>query len=772
MQATRDGKGLWIGTTTGLWHKKDNRRVVKVELLPRPAVLEVTDLLEDREGNIWVGTWGGGVFQIPPTSWTHFTRETGFPAQSAWSFSEDSQGCVWMATTDAGVISWCGDHWGKRLTVANGLPSPTVYSIAHDEGGALWLGTTAGICRVRDEDVRCWEEERGPLAASILTLLPARGGGMWVGTEAGLGRWNGASWQFWESEQGLPGTAVRSLAEDSAGRLWMAIDAVGVVSFDGSSFSVMSTELEQGTDRVWTVKVGARGDLLIGTDYGLWIEPTDPGGIPRLIGVEQGLPYPAVLCVAEDDERRLWAGTTHGVVLLSPEGEVQRTFTAHDGLSDSEAAEGSIFRDASGRLWMGMAYGVTVVDPSALQPNVIRPHVVLESVLANDELMEGFQPTSTALGAAPLRLRIDPSVTHLRFDFSAPSFVAPEMVRYRLALTCYGERFSPATDERHVTFHMLPAGRYRFGIIAENNDGLASLQPLWVELDVRPPWYRTRWFQIAAVLAGGLFGAGIFHLRNKEQRKRQAWLEDEVEKRTEDLDEANRRISEQNRQLTELSRTDPLTGLGNRRVLAETLPVEMSILQREARSLDPSAMGDFLGAVVLLMDIDHFKSVNDQWGHDAGDVVLKACAEILVSELREGDQAVRWGGEEFVVLSRRLDRTGAIGLAQRVLDCFSERTIGLPRGSTVALSASFGFVQIPLGLSGQLSGKQWQRYIDLADRLLYIAKNRGRGRALGLVWSPNADNLQAEHDVVVKASNDPLHPPDAFELVELRPRIS
>ncbi len=264
------------------------------------------------------------------------------------------------------------------------------------------------------------------------------------------------------------------------------------------------------------------------------------------------------------------------------------------------------------------------------------------------------------------------------------------------------------------------------------------------------------------MLAGGLFGAGIFHLRNREQRKRQAWLEDEVEKRTEDLDEANRRISEQNRQLTELSRTDPLTGLGNRRVLAETLPVEMSILQREARSLDPTAMVEFQGAVVLLMDIDHFKTINDQWGHDAGDVVLKACAEILVSELREGDQAVRWGGEEFVVLSRRLDRSGAIGLAQRVLDCFSERTIDLPRGSTVALSASFGFVQIPLGLSGQLSGEQWQRYIDLADRLLYIAKNRGRGRALGLVWSPNAHNLQAEHDVVVKASNDPAAPTRRF----------
>ena len=772
MLSTKDGTGLWIGTTHGLWFAEGGRAAKKVSLLPRPAVLEITDLFEDREGNVWVGTWGGGLFQIPPTSWTHFTLETGFPAQSAWSFSEDQEGCVWMATTDAGVVSWCGDRWGPQLTAANGLPSSTVYSIAHDSEGALWLGTTAGVCRARGQDIHCWAEETGPLAAAILQILPARDGGMWVATESGLARWRGSSWQFWQAEQGLPGEIVRALTYDEAGRLWMAIDSVGVVSFDGLTFSVMSSQAEPAADRVWTVKVGSRGDLLIGTDHGLWIEPIEPGRPPTIIGVEQGLPYPAVLCIIEDHEERIWAGTTHGVALIAPEGEVKRIFTAHDGFSGSESAEGSAFRDSTGKLWFGMSYGVTVVDPSALQPNETKPHVVLESVLANDSPIDGLRPGSTSQTAEPLRLRIEPWVTHLRFDYTAPSFVAPEMVRFRLALTCYGDDFGPPSDERHVTFHQLPAGRYRFGILAENNDGVASSEPLWVELDVRPPWYRTRWFQALAILCGALLGAGIFHLRTREQRRRQAWLEEEVEKRTKDLDAANHRINEQNRQLTELSRTDHLTGLGNRRVLAETLPVEMSILHRKARSHDPRMMVDFQGAVVLLMDIDHFKTINDQWGHDAGDTVLKACAEILEAELREGDQAVRWGGDEFVVLSRNLDRAGALGLARRVLECFAGRSIELPRGGSVALSATFGFVQIPLGVSEQLPGEQWQRYVDLADRLLYLGKNQGRGRALGLVWSPDARNIPAERDVVVSISNDPTNPVEGFELVEIMPEIS
>ncbi len=183
-----------------------------------------------------------------------------------------------MATTDAGVISWCGDHWGKRLTAADGLPSSTVYSIAHDEHGSLWLGTTAGICRARDQDVRLLGGRTRPPGGEHSQAAAGEG-------RRHVGRHRRQASPAGTAHRGDSGNrsracreAVRSLAEDSAGRLWMAVDAVGVVSFDGDRFSVMSTETELGTDRVWTVKVGARGDLLIGTDYGLWIEPTEPGG--------------------------------------------------------------------------------------------------------------------------------------------------------------------------------------------------------------------------------------------------------------------------------------------------------------------------------------------------------------------------------------------------------------------------------------------------------------------------------------------------------------
>lgn len=770
--ADESGGGLWIGTDHGLWRLEDSGQVTRASLRPGSERVQVSCLLRDREGSIWVGAWGAGLFQIPPTQWTLFTTDTGFPAHSAWAFSEDEDGCIWMATTDGGVVSWCGDHWGPTLGLEDGLPSETVYTLSHDAEGALWIGTIDGVCRKFESDLRCWDTDDGLENDLIRHLIPRRDGGMWMATDLGLAMWNDSQWHFWGQEQGLPGKMIRSMAEGRDGRLWMALDSVGIASFDGTGFEVVDEDAGLPTNRVWTLALSSRDELLVGTDAGLWIRDVDDEGPGTVIGVEDGLPNMSVIAVTQDLNGRIWAGTTHGVSVISPEGRVLRTFTAHEGLSDTEAAEGAAWRDSRGRLWLGMADGITVVDSALLNRNLVTPEVVLENVRVNGETHPAFRPTSTTGEDDALALRIDPSTTRLRFDFAAPSFIAPELVRFRLALTCFGDDFGPPTTDRHVTYHVLPAGKYRFGIQAVNNDGVPSAKPLWTDLDVRPPWYRTRWFQGIAILAAALLGAGLLQVRNLGRLRRHAWLEEEVKQRTSDLDSANRQIQEQNRQLTELSRTDHLTGLGNRRVLVDLLPVEMSILKREISRLGPGInMNGYHAAVIMMIDLDHFKAVNDRWGHEFGDQALVRCASILSDELREGDQAIRWGGEEFVILARGLDRKGAVQLAQRVLDRFNGCRLEGPAGTMIPIRASFGFLQIPLGTTDFLSSDHWPRLIDLADRLLYLAKERGRARSIGLVWQDDTQQDVSERESIQSALSDPEDIPEALELVELEPSI-
>jgi diguanylate cyclase (GGDEF)-like protein/PAS domain S-box-containing protein len=160
------------------------------------------------------------------------------------------------------------------------------------------------------------------------------------------------------------------------------------------------------------------------------------------------------------------------------------------------------------------------------------------------------------------------------------------------------------------------------------------------------------------------------------------------------------------RQLEQLARTDELTGLRNRRRGHQLLEREF---QRSRRSGAPFSL--------VLLDIDHFKEVNDRFGHDAGDRVLADIARLLRNRLRGTDVAARWGGEEFALILPGAGREDARGVAEELLARMRE--IRTPDGAGV--SASFGVVDGP-------RDESVTDMIRRADRMMYRAKRAGRAR--------------------------------------------
>ncbi|PTT93147.1 hypothetical protein DBR42_00550, partial [Pelomonas sp. HMWF004] len=160
----------------------------------------------------------------------------------------------------------------------------------------------------------------------------------------------------------------------------------------------------------------------------------------------------------------------------------------------------------------------------------------------------------------------------------------------------------------------------------------------------------------------------------------------------------NQALADSNASLKRQSETDPLTGLANRRHF-----------QASIHSL---ASGEGLAASVFLIDVDHFKRINDSFGHAAGDAVLIEMARRLREAVRDDDLIVRWGGEEFLIVARTRDGLFAPQLAQRLLDLIGDRGV-LYEGRDIRITASIGFVSLPVPPHGlRLS---WERAIDLAD---------------------------------------------------------
>lgn len=188
----------------------------------------------------------------------------------------------------------------------------------------------------------------------------------------------------------------------------------------------------------------------------------------------------------------------------------------------------------------------------------------------------------------------------------------------------------------------------------------------------------------------------------------------------------NEALAHSNASLKRQSETDPLTGLANRRHF-----------QAAIKRLSDA---EGLSGSVFLVDVDHFKRINDSLGHAAGDAVLVETARRLREAMRDDDLVVRWGGEEFLIVAGTRGSQFAPQLAQRLLDLIGGSPV-LYEGRAIPVTVSIGFASLPLSPHGLRLG--WERAIDLVDTVMYLAKAHGRNKAYGVEYMQAEDALAA-----------------------------
>ena len=170
-------------------------------------------------------------------------------------------------------------------------------------------------------------------------------------------------------------------------------------------------------------------------------------------------------------------------------------------------------------------------------------------------------------------------------------------------------------------------------------------------------------------------------------------------------------LTQSHNQMEILAMQDGLTGLFNRRAIEEHMRAELDLAKRKGRPLS-----------VILLDIDHFKTINDQYGHSVGDHTLRQVAEILTKGLRQYDRIGRWGGEEFIVILPDTQLSEAVMVAERLRSMTAEIKLSLEHGEYYA-------VQISLGVAcASGSYPLLVKLVDAADQALYQAKQTGRNR--------------------------------------------
>ncbi|MFY9823184.1 MAG: diguanylate cyclase [Thermoanaerobaculia bacterium] len=785
-------RSLWVATDLGVARLRNGTwtRYDQGSGFPKgPVIKLLTCRGPNGEPVVWAGSFGSGLIRFADDGrWQLFDARSGLPAALVFNIlstgSEAGEPTLWVSTPSAlarldrerwhatdtrsglpndvvlgvGEVTfpdglhtfWIGtvggmvrltSHGWERYSTPNSpdVVFGAVRSREADGSDSFWLGTAEGLLRFAHGRWSSFNLRNSPLpnnwVVALLEVPGPRGSEIWAGTYKGVVRYAEGRWTaFRPDNSGLPGAVALSIARSTppgaSPILWAGTDK-GVARFEAGIWQpapvaclpepkVRSVQILDGPDGRW---------LWMGTPMGLARMRLDAASRlqePCEVLADRSQPVlsrGASAQVQADAYGRIYVFSDWGVrrLTLDPAkglsaARVER-FDTGDGLPGMDT--NTSFRDHLGRIWGGTTGGAAILDP-APPLRVSAPHPSSPLLLEHVKVEGRERPLAT--GAV---LRHDEN--SLELQFTLLSYRREHATAYRTQLEGLDEEPTPWGPESRVVYNRLPEGDYTFRVWGRDGEGTVS-GPIAVSFRVRPaPWLSVWAIALYAVALVGIVW-GVSHLRVKALARRAAQLEAQVAERTRELAAANQKLEQ-------ASLTDPLTGLSNRRFLDLNIGADLSQAVRNAQQR--LALRDRNADLIFyFIDLDHFKRLNDWIGHPAGDSVLVELGHRLREVARTTDAVVRWGGEEFLVVSRWTDRQAGGVLALRTLEAVATEPF-LVEGHPVHVTCSVGWVPYPWSLASPES-LPLEEVLSLADRALYLAKREGRNRAVGVL--PGADN--------------------------------
>lgn len=665
-----DGR-MWAASDRGVFHfDPDPQGVIELDLSlsadhPYEQPPMVRSLLVDDRQRLWAGMFGGVVQVLDPYSGQrHLIRlPPPLDGSDVVALHQDSRGRVWAASNGVAIID------PVRLTVLGDGPLPQVpvqrYTAMTGQGQRIWLGGRQGVLELDLEGrpQRSMESAAQGLRSTLVRNLAWQAGQLWVGTGEGLHR---VDLERWQAEP----VAVGSPDNRAPGNRFIAALAVeGEQIWAGNAEGVSGGKANAAT---------ARLPLLAG--------PQDVAGL------------------VADGRGGLWLSTRHHGLFHRDSSGQTRQFGAHAGVHPDMVVHGTAMgRMADGSLVLGTRTGVTLLHPWARASAELTPPAMQPQVVSLQ--LDGQALTPSRLPGDGGQLVLERTGERLMLAFSAMAPVGPGLRRYSYRLEGLDSDWIDAgsgSSDPVAFYSRLPVGDYTLLLRTTSTEFPGQQWITRIGLQVPPDWYQLGWVRVLGALVLLALVLVAMNLRLRASRRRARWLQQIVDTRTAELRQANVRLAQ-------LAGEDALTGLMNRRRGLERLD-ELHAWRQRMPGQD----------CVVLMDLDHFKQINDRYGHLGGDAVLRAVANLIRSDLRAIDVAARYGGEELLLVLVDTPLAAGCQVIERLATRLRALRIPFDDGH-ISVRASFG-------LAASRATEPVEGWIARADAALYRAKDAGRDR--------------------------------------------
>jgi signal transduction histidine kinase/streptogramin lyase len=370
----------------------------------------------------------------------------------------------------------------------------------------------------------------------------ARDGTLWIGHNGGLVKLKDGKFTASDQPSGKPWGPIYAIIEAKDGSIWIGSYGGGLSRFKDDKFTTYTTQDGLSSEMIMSLYEDGEGTLWIGT-YG--------GGLNRLkdrkftsYGTRDGLYNDVAFQILEDGTGNLWMSCNRGIYRVNKSeiddfsvkkvGSINSlSYGTAEGMKSRECNGGfpAGYKTADGKLWFPTVNGIVAVDPARLPLNKIPPPVVVEQVMI-DKKAVGLRKDKPA----------EPGSGAVEIHYTALSFLNPEKMRFRYKLEGSDQDWIDAGTRRTAYYTNLPPGKYRFRVIACNNDGVWNETGATFEFYLQPHFYQTRWFYALCALAVILAGFGLYRLRVRQLRRRTRELEATVDQRTVELKQEQQKV--------------------------------------------------------------------------------------------------------------------------------------------------------------------------------------------------------------------------------------
>jgi ligand-binding sensor domain-containing protein/serine phosphatase RsbU (regulator of sigma subunit) len=553
---------LWLGTTKGLYRLKPTiSGEWQIDILSEENGLphkEITDLIFDKEGNLWIATYRGGLCRLQDGKFTNFTARDGMVSQPVSSICEYKTG-QFLVGTDVGIIHLIAENKISDLPLKTDLKSERIRHLYRDSQKNIWVSTYAGLLKINPQGQEIfYTEENGLPDQQVRIVYEDKKGNIWVGMRAGglLKIPLTGDNKVYNRFNILRSNFIMSISEDREGNMIVGTNESGlmfispdekmklITTKDGLSNNTVFNTYIDTENRIWVTTAGGLSVIIKGKVYPFT--------------TKMGFPEDSPIDVLEDDIGNFWISSFKGILKIKKQSILDfiskklqnldyEYYGKHDGMHNEECTgTAKSLKSSDGRLWFPTLGGIAMLDPLKIKMNAQPPPVDIFRVTIDNN--EEISPR--------LPITLLPNQQRITFQFTALSFTSPEKIKFRYRLKNYDNEWIEAGNEKQAVYTNLPPNSYVFEVIAANEDGVWNKTGDSVALLVKPQFYQTRGFYIVTGLFFVLATASLYVWRINVIKTRSEELERLVMLRTveisaqkEEMEAQNKHIEEQKQQL-------------------------------------------------------------------------------------------------------------------------------------------------------------------------------------------------------------------------------